>query len=707
MGTPNRIVLLAVLLSLGALLAALAPATVLAASYTATPLTFTTHVGPDDATTCLVDATLYRPAGATAAHPDPAVLTTNGFGGSKGDLAVLGKQLAARGYVVLAYSGLGFGKSNGCPIYADNPQYDGKAASQLVTFLGGGLAADDGTKVDYVVHDRVAHDGRPHRFDPRVGTIGGSYGGGFQFAVAGIDPRVDTMIPIITWNDLTYSLAPNNAGLADTGVTNEDPGVIKRIYLAGLLGGGAASASPMDPSLTLCPNFSPDLCLPFAPSLATGYPGAPMTAVLRQSSPHYYMSRIRIPTMLWQGEVDSFFNLQEAVATYTQLRAQGTPVKLVWQSWGHSSAHVPAPGEFVLTALEDGKHHLSFEGRLGLEWLDHYLRGDPHAPSLDFSFYRPWVRFTGSAEPAYGRVPAYPAVRTPTDLKLSGTDQLVDAAAPVRAGSATFITPPAGGPTSTGEATIVTTNPGAPHDAPGTYAEYQSPPLTVNTDVVGIPTVDVNVSGVLASGQSDPSRQLTLFFKLYDVDAAGAPSLPQRLVSATRIPVVGRIVHVTLPGLVYRFAQGHRIALVIAGSDSDYVAGPLSDHVTISTAPSKPGVLHLPVAAPGSYGGVVYAGAPRATLGAPRLVRVPKDRGRTRFTVRWSGSDDGGRGLSTFQVQQRGSGSRWRTVALTDRHRKAFTGVRGRSYAFRVRARDVGGNWSPWSRFASVRVSGL
>ena len=37
--------------------------------------------------------------------------------------------------------------------------------------------------------------------------IGGSYGGQNQFAIAGQDDRIDAIIPTITWNDLSYSLA--------------------------------------------------------------------------------------------------------------------------------------------------------------------------------------------------------------------------------------------------------------------------------------------------------------------------------------------------------------------------------------------------------------------------------------------------------------------------------------------------------------------
>ena len=67
----------------------------------------------------------------------PAILTTNGFGGSKADQAGIGRAFAQRGYAVLSYTGLGFPDS-GCKISLDDPGVDGTAAKSLVTFLGGG-----------------------------------------------------------------------------------------------------------------------------------------------------------------------------------------------------------------------------------------------------------------------------------------------------------------------------------------------------------------------------------------------------------------------------------------------------------------------------------------------------------------------------------------------------------------------------------------
>jgi hypothetical protein len=131
----------------------------------------------------------------------PTILTTNGFGGSKADQAGLGRAFAERGYAVLSYAGLGFPDS-GCKVSLDDPAVDGVAASHLVTFLGGGgsaafsssdLAGAPGgagtLAVDFAALDNAA------THDPRVGMIGGSYGGQIQFATAATDSRVDTLCP--------------------------------------------------------------------------------------------------------------------------------------------------------------------------------------------------------------------------------------------------------------------------------------------------------------------------------------------------------------------------------------------------------------------------------------------------------------------------------------------------------------------------------
>ena len=178
-----------------------------------TPITVQVRVGPDNDQPCTVDADLYLPTGASASKPVPAILTTNGFGGSKDDAnqAAIGKGFATAGYAVLSYSGLGFGKTT-CKVELDDPAWDGKAGKQMDDVLAGIRPyVDQGTgKSQYLRSIAMESKG-----DPRVGMIGGSYGGQIQYAVASQDPRIDTIVPIITWNDLTYSLAPGDVAKKD------------------------------------------------------------------------------------------------------------------------------------------------------------------------------------------------------------------------------------------------------------------------------------------------------------------------------------------------------------------------------------------------------------------------------------------------------------------------------------------------------------
>src|SRR4051812_46487365 len=149
-----------------------------------------THLGPEDRT-CQLDADLYVPANVTAARPGPALLATNGFGGTKADQADLAQGFGERGYVTLSYTGLGFVDGDTCPITLDDREHDGAAASQLLRFLGGDpsiTAVDDATgqpvHVDQVIR-QDATTGTP--YDPAAGMVGGSYGGQIQFAAAGYE----------------------------------------------------------------------------------------------------------------------------------------------------------------------------------------------------------------------------------------------------------------------------------------------------------------------------------------------------------------------------------------------------------------------------------------------------------------------------------------------------------------------------------------
>jgi predicted acyl esterase len=505
---------------------------------------FDVLAGPGAGQHCDIVGDLYTPSTATAANPVPAILTTNGFGGSKDDQAGIARFAASNGYTVLSYSGLGFGGS-GCRITLDDPDWDGRAASQLVSFLG---------SLDYVRRDAPG--------DPRVGMVGGSYGGGIQFATASVDPRVDTIIPLITWNDLDYSLGPNNAVPAST------PGAAKITWALLFFFEGALleNIQHPDPNRAIgCPNFPADVCTNLLLTGTLGYPTPQTTALLRHASVASYVNRVRIPTLLIQGQKDTLFNLNEAVATYTALQAQGTEVKMIWQSWGHSGG--AAPGEIDLNNPDPAAQYET--GRI-MAWFDHYLKGLPADTGPEFAYFRDWISYTGNAAPAYGASPVFP-VGTARTLPLAG-------------GTQTFLTPPLGVPTSLSPFDAIN-QPALDVNLPGTFASWQSAAFGTPLDVAGVPRLELRLSAPTAVLTSllGPAGQLVLFPKLYDVAPDGSASLIHQLVAPVRVADPTRPVQVTLPGIVHRFAPGHAVRLVVASGDLNYRGGLAAAPVTVTS----------------------------------------------------------------------------------------------------------------------------
>ncbi|MDX6357910.1 MAG: hypothetical protein QOH37_964 [Nocardioidaceae bacterium] len=575
------------------------------AGYGVQTLHFLVTVGPAGAQhQCDVVGDLYTPTTATPTNRVPSILTTNGFGGSKDDQAGIGAAFAQRGYAVLSYSGLGFGGS-GCKITLDDPDYDGRAASQLVSYLGGapGIAFSDAAHTTpapalaVIAHDAVDHAGSADTYDPRVGMIGGSYGGEIQFAAAADDPRVDTIVPLITWNDLSYSLDPNNTAQT-TGVSTSNPGALKLIWGLGFSAEGVLDGlenAQGDPSrLFGCPNFADFVCPALVTGGSTGYFDAPTIAAMRHASVASYLSKIKVPVLLMQGEHDTLFNLNEAAATYRSLRQQGTPVKMVWQSWGHSQS-TPAPGELSLSNPDPSTQ---YETARIADWFDHYLKDSAVSTGPNVAYFRDWVSYTGIATPAYATSSRFP-IGAPTHLYLSGDNTLQSTTKQVKPGSQTFVTPAAGAATSLDPLDVVGSYSGPlaseDTDAPGTAASWTGPTLGTPLDVAGSPTLTVRVSAptAAASQAAGPAGQLVLFVKIEDVDAGGAAHLINANVAPVRVPDVTTPFTVTLPGFVHRFPAGHHLRIVVAGGSPNYRGGQLATPVTIAGGTGQ--VLTLPV----------------------------------------------------------------------------------------------------------------
>jgi putative CocE/NonD family hydrolase len=545
--------------------------------------------GPTDAHRTTIDTRLYVPDNATARTPQPAVLMTHGFGLTKlsDEVTSMATFLARHGYVVLTYTSQGFGKSTGC-ISLQSRSYDVKDARQLITKV---LQTKP-----YVKRDRKG---------AVVGTVGGSYGGGIQLTLAEADNRVRAIAPGRTWSSLQYSLDPNNWVVPGdpTGFTQSlaPQGVFKRSWttllsasglsqpVGGLPPTGAQSGScpqdkladPTQAASLACTGFRLEVCETLAKLEATGDADADARALVADSSGATQISRLRVPTLLVQGQSDTLFNLNDAVSTYTALRRNGVPVQMIWNAGGHGG-YDSQPGE---CEVYGGGHSGLDDCYLTLRTLaffDHWLRGKPdHSPG--FSYFRDWVSYKGKgATNQYGGAPAFPTGSTLT-LTLSGQDALV-VQHPVT-DEVQLVNAPGGVPTSYSEASNFT-GPGASpslgqvpaEDAPGTAASFTSGPLAQPIVSVGVPTARLRLSHVAHT-------DLVLFAKVYDVDASGNATLIHRLVAPIRVPTA-RLkpwVDIKLLGFAHRFAADHRIRVTFATSDASSFDNPSPDVITLVT----------------------------------------------------------------------------------------------------------------------------
>jgi ABC-2 type transport system ATP-binding protein len=437
-----------------------------------------------------------------------------------------------------------------------------------------------------------------------VGTWGGSYGGGFQFALAAVDPRVDAMIPQITWNDLSYSLAPNNDS-PSFNYKSSPPGAPKfewtNLFFADGMAQVALNQGTSGNPPTGCPGFDAQICPAQATTTALGY-GTPSTiALLRHASAEYELFESPTthvpPMMLMQGQNDTLFDFADAVANYDGAIRRGAPVKLVLKEGGHSGP--AAPGE-----VDDSNPANGYLDQLYLLWYAKYLKHQNVDTGPQVEFFRDWISYSGSAQPAYGSSNSWP-VGPEERLWLSGGSltgggALVQAPTKVVAGSQTFVNPPGGVPQSYSE----TSDQGQklpPTDPPGEFASWSSAPLAADTDVVGIPQLTVRISAPLASSV-DPATQIVLFGKIYDVDPSGTVTLVHGIVSPVRVADATKPVHINLPGVVHRYAAGHRIELVLASTDSAYQGSRVPEAITVSVDRKHLSFVDLPLA-PSSTGG--------------------------------------------------------------------------------------------------------
>jgi ABC-2 type transport system ATP-binding protein len=182
--------------------------------------------------------------------------------------------------------------------------------------------------------------------------VGGSYGGGIQLDAAAIDPRIDAIVPDIAWHSLATSLDKNHTTKSGWGFP---------LYLAAL-----AVHANLDPHI---PSSAQAETTSFLESPAN-------VRFFATRGPGNLVNRIKAPTLLIQGTVDTLFTLDEAVRNYSDLRAHRVPVKMLWFCGGHGVC-LTNPGDTGAVQRDTlawlGRYLMRRPGVRtgpGFEWLD-------------------------------------------------------------------------------------------------------------------------------------------------------------------------------------------------------------------------------------------------------------------------------------------------------------------------------------------------
>ena len=229
--------------------------------------------------------------------------TTCGIcGGTPKSAETLGvKPLRDAGYNVVTVTPRGEFNSGGI-LQLDNPFYEGRDVSEVVSWI----ASDTDAELN-------------GSGDPKVGMVGGSYGGGIQLTAAATDPRIDAIVPDIAWNSLNSSLYPDNTFKTAYG---------SLLYLSLLTTG--ARVNDLIPRAILTGDIF-------------GWITESAQAVLASSGPTTLLNQLQAPTLLTQGIVDVLFPLQQSLLSAQTILGNpyDTPAKVIWFCGGHGVCNDP------------------------------------------------------------------------------------------------------------------------------------------------------------------------------------------------------------------------------------------------------------------------------------------------------------------------------------------------------------------------------
>ena len=308
---------------------------------------------------------------AQGAHP--LVLHGHGFGGARNTAGY--DNYRALGYTVISIDLRGHGDSSGT-IRVMDPDYEGRDliavldwAEQHLDYLAW---RDEGAITKPFIARPANATSVARGANLVVGSIGSSYGGGYQLLLQNVDPkeRLDALAPDITWHDLRWSLNPGNviktswdlllvaggaAGSYGPGLQNGESPLQRGLdpyILETLARGGATGEFPQEalewfryhsPSYWCGLNGGPTM--PYGLTANTPFDTNFMLTGFLNELPgsNTRTGQPGVPVLISQGMRDTLFNFNDAWWNYQCLAMRGDDVRLITHQSGHILPALPVP----------------------------------------------------------------------------------------------------------------------------------------------------------------------------------------------------------------------------------------------------------------------------------------------------------------------------------------------------------------------------
>jgi ABC-2 type transport system ATP-binding protein len=404
------------------------------------------------------------------------------------------------GYNVITWDPRGEWNSGGV-LQGNNPFYEGRDASAILDWATVNTPAQtDSTGI-------------------AAGMLGYSYGGGLQLVTAGTDPRIDAIVPEMTYNNLLQSIYPNQIYKTVFGT-----------FFSVWLNAVGARINPQINSQAITGDLF-------------GFITQTAQAMFSSSGATALLNKITAPTLLPQGTSDMLFTLQQAVQSAQALQDNpyDVPVKMIWFCGGHGACS---------TGEAPGQNALLIASRIA--WLDQYVKrqGSPADALPTFQWYDQVKTLHTSNLMPYD--PAF-AMRKTVASGASGELGIV----PILGGSSRAFSEPSASFTDFVTALPV---PGVARNA--INVDLSTSVLTPGTEVVGAPAVTFSYSG---RGSSN-----ALFAQLVVTDANGKQSVVGDEVAPIPVTLDGREHSITVPfdiaNVAYTIQPGDKLSLQLTSS---------------------------------------------------------------------------------------------------------------------------------------------